>query len=58
MEVNYTPMDERNTDKSVCATTDPQKKFKGFKILNPYLRKDFADFLSFLSEGEWVCGEI
>ncbi|WP_153303643.1 hypothetical protein [Caldimicrobium thiodismutans] len=51
-------MDERNTDKNVCATTDPQKKFKGFKILNPYLRKDFADFLSFLSEGEWVCGEI
>jgi hypothetical protein len=34
------------------------KKFKGYKILNPYLRKDFADFLSFLSEGERVCGEI
>ncbi len=25
VEVNYTPICERNTDKNVCATTDPQK---------------------------------
>ncbi len=25
VKVNYTPMYERNTDKNVCATIDPQK---------------------------------
>jgi hypothetical protein len=36
VKVNYTPRYESNTDKNVCATTYPQKKFKGYKILNPY----------------------
>ncbi|BAU23835.1 hypothetical protein THC_1470 [Caldimicrobium thiodismutans] len=36
VKVKYTPICERNTDKNVCTTTDPQKKFKGYKILNPY----------------------
>jgi hypothetical protein len=57
VKVNYTPICKRNTDKNVCATTDPQREFKGFKILNPYYL-DFADYLSFLSKGEWVSGEI
>jgi hypothetical protein len=49
-------MKETQTRMSVLQQT--HKKFKGYKILNPYLRKDFADFLSFLSEGERVCGKI
>jgi hypothetical protein len=32
VEVNYTPMYERNTDKNVCATTDPQKNSRGLKF--------------------------
>jgi hypothetical protein len=32
VEVNYTPICERNTDKNVCATTDPQKNSRGIKF--------------------------
>jgi hypothetical protein len=32
VEVNYTPMYERNTDKNVCTTTDPQKNSRGLKF--------------------------
>jgi hypothetical protein len=46
---------ETQTRMSILQQT--HKKFKRFKILNPYYL-DFADYLSFLSEGKWVCGEI
>jgi hypothetical protein len=32
VEVNYTSRYERNTDKNVCATTDPQKNSRDLKF--------------------------